>query len=122
MNFAGLGTDIIEIERVKKAAERHPVRFLERLFTLRERHYCSQFKDPYPHLAARFAAKEAVFKALGTGLAGAQWTDVEILNDAVGAPKVHLSGHLKEVFPTATLYVTLSHCRAFATATAILEK
>ncbi|MBM7854883.1 holo-[acyl-carrier protein] synthase [Desulfohalotomaculum tongense] len=82
--LTGIGTDIIEIQRVADAAA-NP-RFLERVYTAGERDYCMRRKNPYPCLAARFAAKEAVLKALGTGLAGCRFTDVEVLPEFVGGP------------------------------------
>ncbi|MBO8138685.1 MAG: holo-ACP synthase [Desulfotomaculum sp.] len=84
--IAGIGTDIIEIERVAEAAG--SPRFLKRIYTDKERDLCLKRRDPYPCLAGRFAAKEAVLKALGTGLAGCRFTDVEILPLSEGGPPV----------------------------------
>src|SRR5438477_181350 len=75
----GLGNDIIEIKRVREAIRRHGIHFLNRLFTQREQDYCYKYKDPDPHFAGRFAAKEAIAKALGTGFgAHLSWVDLEI--------------------------------------------
>jgi len=119
MNILGLGTDIIEIERIEHAIARYKDRFLERLFTEKEQAYCQKFGYPAPHFAARFAAKEAILKALGTGLKKEwNWRDIEILNNPEGKPEVFFSPPLKQVFPGAIL-LTMSHCRAYATATAL---
>lgn len=113
----GIGTDIIELERIKEAIRRHGNRFVDRLFTTKEKNYCTQFQDPIPRFAGRFAAKEAVFKALGRAI---PWQEIEILNDASGKPIVHFSSKLRTIFPRATLFLSISHCKTFATATAIL--
>ncbi|MCH9626660.1 MAG: Holo-[acyl-carrier-protein] synthase [Chlamydiales bacterium] len=117
----GIGTDIIEIRRIKEAIERHGDRFVDRLFTERERHYCQKHRDPTPRFAGRFAAKEAILKALGKGFKPeVQWQEIEVLNDPHGKPEVHLSTRLKEIFPLTHLFVSISHCEEYATATAIL--
>jgi len=90
--LAGIGTDIVEIERVKQAAERNGDRFLNRVFTSSERSFCDSRRDRFACYAVRFAAKEAVLKAMGTGLAGSRWTDVEISRNAGSAPAVLLHG------------------------------
>lgn len=115
----GLGIDIIEIQRVKEAAMRHEERFIKRLFTSKEEEYCHKFKDPYPHFAGRFAAKEAIFKALGTGLQKEMhWHDLEIIGDENGKPEVHISSNLKNLFPNVGILVSISHCKEYATAVA----
>lgn len=115
MNMRGLGTDIIEIQRIKEAIERQGERFTHRIFTQKEREYCKQSKIPYPHYAARFAAKEAISKALGTGFGEKlSWQDIEIINDANGKPEVHLKNG-----GSAQFLLSMSHCKEYATATAI---
>ncbi|MCC5832956.1 MAG: holo-ACP synthase [Chlamydiales bacterium] len=117
----GVGTDIIEVRRIKEAIERHGDRFINRLFTEKERLYCRRYQDSIPRFAGRFAAKEAVLKALGTGLKpDIGWQEIEILNDRQGKPEVHLSARLKRTFPFTHLFVSISHCQEYATATAIL--
>ncbi len=119
----GIGTDIIEIARIEKAHERHGERFLERILTERERAYCQKFAKPWPHLAGRFAAKEAVLKALGTGLVGEMtWHEIEVINNVEGKPEVHLSSRLKGLYPKAHFFLSISHCETFATATALLTE
>ncbi len=88
------GVDLIEVPRIERMLGQHPERFVERCFTASEREYCEaggpRRAERY---AARFAAKEAVFKALGTGWGqGVAWTDVEVRRDDAGAPSVHLTG------------------------------
>jgi len=119
----GVGCDIIQVRRVARAIE-HP-RFLERVYTARERAYADRRgKGRVASLAARFAGKEAVLKAFGTGLRDGQLTDVEILPDALGAPKVQLSGyfaaHAAEMGVT-NVWITLSHERDYALAYCVLE-
>lgn len=120
-SIRGLGNDIIEIARVKESIERHGDHFLDRLFTPKEKEHCTRYKDSVPHYAGRFAAKEAIVKALGTGF-GAQvsWHDIEILNDQLGKPIVHISPALNTRFGgDVHLLVSISHSAAYATAVAI---
>ncbi len=88
----GIGVDIVEIERIQAAVEARKERFLARIFTDEERKYCFDMPRPFRHLAARFAAKEAVSKALGTGKRGMQWTDIEVCRDPHGRPFIKLYG------------------------------
>lgn len=118
----GLGTDIIEIERVRKAVTKK--NFRDNVFTQTEQNYCdSRGKNSAASYAARFAAKEAFFKALGTGIF-TSLTSVEVVNDEHGAPKINLRGRAKafaEVRRVEKIFVSLSHSHDFATATCILE-
>ena len=118
----GLGTDIIEIERIKKAVAKK--NFRDNVFTENEQSYCeSRGKNSAASYAARFAAKEAFFKALGTGIV-TRLTDVEIINDEQGAPKIFLRGKAKTLSESKgvkKIFVSLSHSREFATATCIIE-
>lgn len=118
----GIGTDIIEIGRVKSALERPG--FAERIFTAAEREYCEgRGAQRFASYAARFAGKEAVLKAFGTGLSSGSWQDVEILPDEAGRPTVRLSGHFAGLASgqgVTVVHVSLSHARDFAAAQAIL--
>ena len=118
----GLGTDIIEIERVRKAAGRK--HFRDNVFTGIEQAYCeSRGKNSAASYAARFAAKEAFFKALGTGIS-TRLKEVEVVNDECGAPKIFLHGKaaaLAEEMRVEKIFLSLSHSREFATAICILE-
>lgn len=118
----GVGTDIIEIKRVEKAIQRHGKRFLDRLFSSKEQAYCDKHKLSSRHYAGRFAAKEAIAKALGTGFGESLgWLDFEILNETSGKPQVLFSDLLKERLNGAKLHLSISHSQDYATATAILE-
>ncbi len=88
----GIGVDIVEIDRIRAAVEGRKERFLKRIYTESERDYCFDMPRPFRHLAARFAAKEAVSKALGTGKKGMQWTDIEVCRDSRGRPFIKLEG------------------------------
>jgi holo-[acyl-carrier protein] synthase len=120
MAIKGIGTDIIEIARIRETYLKYGKKFLRRILTDKEQQYCSLYKDPSPHLAGRFAAKEAIAKAFGIGLgAGLSWLDIEILNNALGQPQVALANRLMINFKDPQLMVSISHCRDFATATAL---
>jgi holo-[acyl-carrier protein] synthase len=119
----GIGTDIIEIKRIKKAISRSP-RFTERLFTEQELEYYRKKEMKAQHIAGGFSAKEAVLKALGTGLRGFRWKDIEILRCSAGKPIVRFGGNVKQFVEDngiGVIHVTISHSRDFATATAVAE-
>ena len=125
MPVVGVGVDAIEIERVRTALTRTPT-LLERMFTERERASCvTRCGDlRYGGLAARFAAKEAVAKALGTGIAGFNFRDIEILSGENGRPTIQLHGGAVTVAAAAgvtTLHVSLSHSAGVAVANAVAE-
>jgi len=116
----GLGNDIIEIDRVRASIERHGLHFLNRLFSSKEQDYCYKYQDPAPHFAGRFAAKEAIAKALGTGFGEhLSWHDIEIINDEHGKPIVHLSDTQKKKHNNPQILLSISHCNEYALATAI---
>lgn len=123
MRIFGIGIDVVEVERISAAIARHGEPFLAKIFTPAEREYCESRKTPAMHYAARFAAKEAVSKALGTGIGGnAGLHDLEILHDAAGAPKLHPSG-AAQVFLNqhgiSNIHISLTHSREYAAANAI---
>lgn len=116
----GVGNDLIEIERIRESIERQGLGFLDRLFTQEEQNYCAKFHDPYPHYAGRFAAKEAIAKAFGTGFgAELSWVDLEILNDEKGRPIVYFSHLAQERFQKPKVHLSISHSKGHATAVAI---
>ena len=117
----GVGTDIIEIRRIEKALKRHPVVFCKKIFTLKEREYCFRYQRPAQHLAARFAAKESIGKALGVGLGGPtlSWLDMEILPSSFGSPQVHFSKKVEEHWNNPQILLSMSHAKEYATAVAI---
>ncbi len=123
MRIVAQGIDLIECARIGHVLERHGPRFLERILTPAERAYVADRRTPLPHIAGRFAAKEAVLKVLGTGWRGAvSWTDVEIVNDASGRPSVRLSGAGAEQarrLRIGEVLVSITHTKEYAAATAI---
>jgi len=120
LEIFGIGNDIVEISRIKEAVEKTS-RFKEKVYSTREIEYLES-KAGYASHAGRFAAKEAVSKALGTGVRGFGLKDIEILNDELGKPYVNLLGELAVKNETLTIYITISHSREYATATAIAVK
>ncbi len=123
MRLIGHGIDLMEVERFTRSLEEHGERFLERVFTVRERQYAADSKRKNEHLAARFAAKEAVLKALGTGWSqGIAWTDVEVVLLPSGQPTVHLHGKAMEIADTMGVTgwsLSLTHTATMAAASAI---
>lgn len=118
----GVGTDIIEIGRIKLAFERNGVRFLEKIFTPGEMSFCDARKDRFPSYAARFAAKEAVLKAMGTGMVGCSLLDVEVTRPGGGRPEIVLHGAAADIakeMGIATVLISISHNRDQAVAFAI---
>jgi holo-[acyl-carrier protein] synthase len=121
-NLISIGTDIIECVRIAQMIEKHGEVFLQRVFTQREILYCSSRKAATQHYAGRWAAKEAVLKVLGTGWAkGILWTDVEVINEVSGAPTIKITGKAADIARDRgirEIMITISHCRAYATAVA----
>lgn len=119
----GVGTDLIEIARIRRAIENNP-HFLDRVYTEKEIAYCRRKKNPWQSFAARFAAKEAVGKALGTGLGRIGLQEIEVVNDAGGQPCIVLYGTAQELAVSRNVqhvHISLSHSEAYAIATAVLE-
>lgn len=112
------GTDIIEISRIKSSIENIGDKFLTKIYTEKEIEYCeSRNAQKYQHYAARFAAKEAVFKALSTRISGEYlWTDFEVLNNEDGKPMVFLR---TEIDNLEDIDISISHCKEYAVATVI---
>ncbi len=117
------GIDIIEIKRIEKVFSSHK-NFLRRVYTSDEVEYCESKRNCYQHYAVRFASKEAVLKAFGTGLRDRmKWTDIETLNDELGKPYVNLYGRAKELAMEKNIgeiSVSLSHCKDYAVAHVLL--
>lgn len=121
----GIGIDIIEVARINDSLEKFGERFGERILLPSETAYCLSHKHPAPFVAARFAAKEAISKAFGTGI-GAQlgWRDMEITHRESGEPFVILHGKGKELFKARrakNLFVSISHTEQYAAVVAVLE-
>lgn len=123
MHIIGIGTDITECPRIGRMIQDHGELFLRRVYTEREIDYCNSRKQSTEHFAGRWAAKEAVLKALGTGwVRGISWRDVEIRNNPSGAPLVLLHAGTREIAESRgvrQVLVTISHCRTYATAYAV---
>jgi holo-[acyl-carrier protein] synthase len=124
MSVIGHGIDIVETTRIRHLCEEHGQRFLDRVFTAGEQAYCqANPKRYFEHLAGRFAAKEAVLKVLGTGWRGGiAWTDIEILKDPSGQPRIALTGECARIageLGITTWHVSLSHIETHATASAL---
>jgi holo-[acyl-carrier protein] synthase len=123
MEILGIGTDITECLRIARMIERHGELFIDRVYTEEETHYCQNRKQSTQHFAGRWAAKEAVLKALGTGwVRGISWRDVEIRNEPGGRPVVLLRGGALEVatkLGIRRVLISISHCRTHATAYAV---
>lgn len=121
----GIGTDLVEIRRIEGLLERHPERALARLFTPIEHNRCQRVKHASRSYAARFAAKEAVFKALGTGWGrGPRWTDIEVHSAESGMPTLRLSGRALELargMGVTELHLSLTHTEEYAGAFVVME-
>ena len=124
MTVRGIGIDLVPIPRMREVLERWQDRFLTRVFTADEIAYCRRRKDPVPHFAARFAAKEAGLKALGTGLRlGVNWRELEVRRERGGPPMLILRGRSREIARTRggdRMLLALSHDGDYAIAQAML--
>lgn len=122
MKPLGIGIDLVEVPRIRDMLEKHGRRFKERTFTPEEIAYCDSCADPAMHFAARFAAKEAVSKALGTGIwaEGVNWTDIEIVREPGGKPGIVLHGAAEQHAGEASCLVSLTHTRELAMAQVVL--
>lgn len=123
MNVIGIGTDIVECLRIENMIAKHGELFLQRVYTAAEIDYCSLRKAATEHYAGRWAAKEAVLKALGTGWSrGIHWTDIEVRNEPGGKPRIALAGEARKLCEELKLHeiqISISHCRSHATTFAI---
>jgi holo-[acyl-carrier protein] synthase len=120
----GIGTDIIEIERIKHAVDSYGKRFLDRIFTPLEQEYSESYNDnKYVHYAARFAAKESFSKAIGTGITkGFKFHEIGISNKISGEPEIILEGFLHENYGHLKSFISMSHTDKNAIAYIILEQ
>jgi holo-[acyl-carrier protein] synthase len=117
----GIGVDIIEIQRIQSSIEKFGDTFLRKIFTDTEIAYCRSRKNPAQHFAARFAAKEAVSKALATGWSGEfEWKNVEVMNELSGKPSVILHGITAQALEKSTVFLSLSHSDASVVAFAVI--
>jgi holo-[acyl-carrier protein] synthase len=121
----GMGVDLAEVERVRKAIERHGEPFLRRVYTAAEREYCEGFRNKYERYAGRFAAKEAAMKALGTGWRrGVRWVDFEVVREKGGRPTIRLDGAAKKIageMEVKRIALSITHTDTMALAQVIFE-
>ena len=121
----GIGVDLVETARIGDSIEQHGERFTRRLYTPGEIAYCEKFKNKAERYAARFAAKESAFKALGTGWReGVRWLDVEVVNQANGKPELLLHGRAQELaraLGVARMSISISHADHYAVVQVIFE-
>ena len=121
----GCGIDLVKIERIEKIIKKWGDNFIFRIFTSLEREYCEKKKgNKFQSYAGKFAAKEALLKALGLGLRGANWKEIEIKNDELGQPLIDTSGKLKNIAlakGVSKYFITISHTKEYAIAEVILE-
>ena len=124
MSLIGIGIDVVEVSRIKSSLDEFGEKFLTRIFTEIEREYCEKQKRPELHLAARFAAKEAIAKAFGTGIGkDVGWLDMEILRRPSGEPEVRLTGSamgLAKSRGVSRVMVSLTHAKHYAAANAVI--
>ncbi len=124
MNLLGIGIDVVEVERIDSSIDEFGDKFLQRIFTKAEQDYCQSQKRSSIHFAARFAAKEAIAKAFGTGIGKEiSWLDMEILRQPSGEPKVLMSGEGKkyaEKMKVADIKISLTHAEHYAAANAVV--
>jgi holo-[acyl-carrier protein] synthase len=119
----GVGIDIIEIERIRKVFEERGEKYVKKIYTAQELEYSFRFKNPYTHLAARFSAKEAYYKAVGFGVV--RFGEIETLNLASGKPVMRLYGQTHEQWESLgspEIHLSLSHNNLMGCATVVLEK
>ncbi|HKS66446.1 MAG TPA: holo-ACP synthase [Candidatus Acidoferrales bacterium] len=123
--IVGLGLDIAEIDRIAQVLTRHGTAILERLYTPREIAYCESHKNKFERYAARFAAKEAAMKALGTGWRrGVRWRDIEVVNTPGGKPTLRLEGAARQIageLGARNISLTITHSGNLAVAQVIFE-
>ena len=119
----GVGTDIIKIDRIKKTMSRYP-KFIDRLFSDEELVYYENKQWNPENIAGGFSAKEAILKAIGTGLHKFKWKEIEVIRDERGKPFVRLNGKIKEYADDnyiGLIHISISHCKEYAAATAVAE-
>jgi holo-[acyl-carrier protein] synthase len=123
--ITGIGIDLVENARIRGSLERFGDRFLSRIYTEAEKEYCNKSASPAIHFAARFAAKEAAFKALGTGWsAGVKWKDIEVKRLPSGKPELHLHGEALAIATSqgaTRFHVSLTHDQLISSAVVIFE-
>lgn len=121
--IVGIGVDVVDMKRMKKALASWGPSLKKKIFTEKEIRYCESRKNSQQHFAARFAAKEAVSKAMATGWSGEfRWKDVEVVNERSGAPKLVLYGKVASSLAKNRIHLSLSHTETTVIAFVIIEK
>ena len=121
--IVGIGVDVVDVKRMKIVLDARGMPLIRKLFTEAEIAYCAAKKNPHEHYAARFAAKEAVSKAMQTGWSGKfRWRDVEVINNPSGAPRVILHDFVAQQLQHCSVHISLSHTENTVVAFAIIEK
>jgi len=119
----GIGVDVVDVQRLKHVMDEQGSFFLNKVFTDAEIMYCRSKKKPHQHFAARFAAKEAMAKAMKTGWSGAfRWKDVEVINEPSGAPKLLLYREVSEALADSHLHLSMSHTENTVVAFVVIER
>ena len=122
--IVGIGIDLVKNKRIEKAIERWEDRFLMRIFTHQEQDYAKSYASPYLHFSGRFAVKEALLKALGTGLSsGMRWVEMEILNNSRGKPEINVTGRVQALLKEQNVdavHVSISHEEEYSIGQVIL--
>ena len=123
MTIVAHGIDLVDFPRIEKMVADHGSRFLDRIFTSEEQNYANTNKNGTEKLAGRFAAKEAILKLMGTGWRGKiKWTDIEVINNELGQPKVNLSGEVQKIaekLRIKQISISITHTANFAIASAV---
>lgn len=118
-----IGVDIIEVSRIKDAVKKWNNKFLNRIFTEKEQKFCEARKNKFQSYAGKFAVKEALLKAFGTGLSqNIKWKDIEIIGDKKGKPKVNVFGKAKKLVRGREILLSISHTKEYAVAFVILGR
>ncbi len=118
----GIGVDVVDVKRMEAIINEQREPFLNKVFTEQERQYCESKANPPQHFAARFAAKEAVSKAMQTGWSGKfRWKDVEVVNEESGAPTIVVSNEVAKTLQASRIHLSLSHTENTVVAFAIIE-
>ena len=118
----GIGVDVVDVQRMHSILTEQGSTFVDRVFTATEISYCKSKQNPEQHYAARFAAKEAVSKAMQTGWSGIfRWKDVEVVNEPSGAPKIFLYNAVAKSLEKSTVHLSLSHTENTVVALVVIE-
>ncbi len=122
MAVFGIGIDLIEVGRIRRAIEKYGDRFTRRVFTAQEVRFCEGLVDKFPAYAARFAAKEAFSKALGTGLRGTiSWQEIEVCDNERTRPTITVTGAAKQRLGDRIIHLSLTHLANYAAAVVVIE-